>query len=85
MNLNEATALGLPRVRRPNWPKGAYLKLSLLGNGMRGPWLRLYDRVCQEAIGEPTPQVIIAIGEVSDFEEYTGVLDESDDQEAAKC
>lgn len=51
------------RCRDPNWASPqAYIRLSvLLHNGQRtlGPWAHLFDRVTQEAIGEPTPQATL--------------------------
>lgn len=60
----------------------AYMKLDIIKCGDEtfcGPWYHLYDRVCQQAIGEPTPQNTIGIGDTTDdYETYTGPLDEAD-------
>ena len=80
MTLNQAVELGISRVRRPIWanPK-AYVRIDLVGKGMIGPWLHLYDRGFQELMGDTTPQSILNTGDTtSDYEEYTGELDKAD-------
>lgn len=57
MTVNEAIDKNIAKIRKPYWANpDAYLKLHLLGNGTRGPWVELYDEPCQRVIGEPTPQ-----------------------------
>lgn len=80
MTLNEATVQGIRRLRLPNWANPhTYLLLDLFEGGLRGPWLHLYDRLCQERIGEPTPQNLLGLGDTTaDYEAYTGPLDPAD-------
>ena len=80
MRLSEAAALGISRVRRPMWADAkAYAKIDLVGDGMMGPWLHLYDRGIQNAIGEATPQEMMCVGDTTDdYEEYTGEIDLAD-------
>lgn len=82
MTLQEASEAGISRLRRPMWVNpSAYIKIDLLGNGMLGPWMRLYDRETQSAIGEPTPQVAPLFRDsVSDYQEYIGEFDALDVQ-----
>ncbi len=60
----------------------AYMKIDIIQHPAArflGPWLHLYDRVCQQVIGEPTPQHTFSIGDtIDDYEAYTGPLDEAD-------
>lgn len=79
MTIDEAVENGISRVRRPMWSNpNAYVRLDLVDGG-RGPWLRLYDRTSQEAIGEPTPQVAPCFNDsLTDYEEYTGPIDPVD-------
>ena len=80
MTLGDAAKKGIARVRLPIWAnKNAYMKIDLVGGGRLGPWGKLYERGTQEAIGEPTPQILSVIGDTSDgYEEYTGELDADD-------
>lgn len=79
MNLHEAAAKGISRIRRPMWSKNTYAKIDLLPGGSIGPWMRLYDRQCQEAIQEQTPQSTICIGDsTDDYEPYEGEVDPAD-------
>lgn len=78
MTLNEVVALGISRVRRNVWTEGSYLKLYLIGNKI-GPWGQIYDRGTQSAIGAPTPQEILVMGDsCDDYVEYVGELDQED-------
>ena len=78
MRLSEAAQKGIARVRRPMWSNHAYVKLTVAG-GMLGPWMSLYERSTQEAIGEPTPQRALCIGDLTDdYVEYIGELDVED-------
>jgi len=63
------------RIRRANWAdENTYLKVD-------GAFGYLFSRTTQEAIGEPTPQIVSAVlcdlsnGE---WDEYTGVIDKDD-------
>lgn len=86
MTIAEATKRGIRRLRCPNWVNPeAYIRIDILqdkGKNCHGPWMRLFDRVTQERIGEPTPQtVLITIGntlEADDIVEYTGPRDPAD-------
>ena len=80
MTLAEAAKAGISRIRRPMWAdEKAYARIDLVGDGMMGPWLHLYDRGAQSAIGEPTPQDVIAIGDTTeDYVEYKGEIDTAD-------
>lgn len=80
MTLSDAANAGQPRLRRPCWSSStAYIRLDLLPGGMRGPWLHLFDRHCQEAIGEPTPQTILGLDdETDDYVAYDGPTDVAD-------
>ncbi len=70
---------GISRVRRPMWAyETSYLKIDLRPDGMRGPWLHLFDRGTQEAIDEPTPQTFIAEDTTDDYVAYEGPLDRED-------
>lgn len=76
MTLNQAAARGIRRVKLPSWT-GEYLKIDILQDGGHGPWVRLYSPV-QSAIGEPTPQLFLALGSVFDsdeWEEYSGPIE----------
>jgi len=84
MTVKEAVVRGIERLRLEVWADPhAYLKLDLLPGGMSGPWAHLYDRVTQEAIGEPTPQDILAFHLDSDdrFVAYAGPRDRDDSQQ----
>lgn len=80
MTLSEAAKAGICRVRRPMWAdEKTYARLDLVGDGRMGPWLHLYSRAEQSAIGEPTPQEIMCVGDTTDdYEEYTGETDSDD-------
>jgi len=46
---------------------------------MFGPWGRLFSRITQVLIEEPTPQKFLVIAdETTDYEAYNGVIDEED-------
>ncbi len=80
MTITDAIRSGIKRIRRPNWANpNAYVCLTLLPDGMAGPWSYLFDRPCQEAINCPTPQELMILGDTTDdYEEYVGSLDEED-------
>ena len=79
MTLSEAAIKGISRVRRPMWVNDrAYARIDLIGEAV-GPWLHLYDRAAQNAIGEPTPQSVLNIGDTTaDYVAYTGQIDVED-------
>ncbi len=79
MTIQDAVRSGIEVLRRPMWANATcYMRIHLFGGGC-GPWAELWDRRCQETIGEPTPQRFLNIGDTtSDYEEYTGPLDETD-------
>lgn len=80
MTLSEAAKRGITRLRLPWWAnENAYVRIDIVGNGQAGVWLHLYDRAAQEAIGEPTPQSVLCIGDSTvDYEAYQGKLDRED-------
>lgn len=83
MTITDAVCKKIKRLRRPIWANAnAYILLILHeveGKNYFGPWYYLFDRTCQEVIGEPTPQQILAIAdETADYEEYLGPLDVAD-------
>lgn len=82
MTTREAFSAGVSRLRLPVWNPAAYIKIDIIQQGKTrfiGPWFHLYDRATQEAIGEPTPQHALRIGDnESDYEAYTGPLDKDD-------
>lgn len=77
---DELIAKGINRFRRPIWADpNDYARVDVI-NGMRGPWLHLWARRTQEAIGERTPQDVLNLAQdpTSDYEPYTGALDPED-------
>lgn len=82
MSLAELQAAGIARFRKPQWSNpGAYLRIDILGDGTRGPWAHLFDRLSQEAIGEPTPQTFLALALSDDstgWLPWDGTLDVAD-------
>lgn len=85
MTLTEAAKAGISRIRRPMWAdEKAYARIDLVGDGKLGPWLHLYDRGAQTAIGQPTPQDVMCIGDTTDdYVEYTGEIDPADTADVA--
>jgi len=47
VTLKEAEDQRIPRVRRPEWVRGAYIRLPLLAAGV-GPWAELYDPTTED-------------------------------------
>lgn len=80
MTLDQLTAAGIARFLRPVWADpAAYARIDLTPGGFRGPWMHLYDRRTQEAIGEPTPQHMPCVGDATDdYEPYHGEPDPAD-------
>jgi hypothetical protein len=83
VTISEACREGVMRLRRPMWANpNAYMTITLIRQGDKlfyGPWSNLYDRRCQEAIGEPTPQKFLNVGDTTDdYVAYTGPLDPQD-------
>ncbi len=85
MTVHEALDQGICRLRRSMWASPmAYMKIDIIQHTAArflGPWFHLYDRTCQEAIGEKTPQDFLALGQhrhADDYEAYTGPLDKDD-------
>jgi hypothetical protein len=77
------------RIRDSRWANPhAYARLRVvqMGHGPRalGPWVHLFDRPTQEAIGEPTPQAVLITATslpaffAEEVIEYTGPLDPKD-------
>lgn len=65
------------------------MRLSVIesaGKRSLGPWVHLFDRVTQEAIGERTPQVVLVIMApfnlrafvTQDYDPWLGALDVAD-------
>ena len=78
MNLQQAVVKGIVRLRRPEWAAGVYVKIDLCDDSM-GPWVHLYDRCSQQAIGTKTPEDVIWLScNEDDYEEYEGELDRED-------
>ena len=80
MSMNEAVAKGITRLRDPNWPDDAYVRIDLFRDG-HGPWVHLYSPREQEAIGKPTPQDLLFSmfdWDAVDCLPYEGTLHESD-------
>jgi hypothetical protein len=77
MTLNEACDKRIARLKRPCWTT-AYLKIDLVEEKYMGPWMHLFDRACQQVIGEPTPQTLLNADSTSDYVPYDGPLDEAD-------
>jgi hypothetical protein len=73
----------VPRVRRAIWtPPVAYLKLTWLPDGKPCPWAFLYRAEEQEAIDQPTRQLVSITNidrEEIDWVEYTGPACAEDD------
>lgn len=79
MTLSEAAQTGIRRVRLDRWANAdAYLRITIF-NGYPAINAHLFERNTQEAIGEPTPQLISILGdEGTDYVEYQGPLDRSE-------
>lgn len=80
MTQDELFAAGIYRFRRPMWAdEETYAQIDVI-DGLRGPWLHLWNRDVQKAIGEPTPQNIINIQKdlTDDYVPYTGPRDPED-------
>lgn len=86
MSITEVLKRRVLRVRLPIWAVPTdYLTFHYFPNGTHGSWARLYARQTQEAIGEPTPQlVLLHLIDKSDesYEEYLGQIDKNDIVEA---
>lgn len=81
MTISEAAKLGHKRIRRKIWGfPDAYLRITIFPNGSYGPWALLFSRTEQQLIGESTPQppILILTEKATDWEPYTGKLDEAD-------
>lgn len=81
MTISEAAKAGIRRLRRPRWADPvAYVRLDLVGEGNRGPWMNLYDRATQNVCGVSTPQKVFSFESrlISDYVEYTGERDVED-------
>lgn len=80
MTLAEAAKAGISRVRRPVWAiDTCYAKIDIFDGGTMGPWLHLYDRGMQNALGLPTPQDVLCVGDsTDDYVEYTNEIDPED-------
>lgn len=79
MTLDEAAAQGINRVRKPNWPPDVYANFTIL-DGVRGPWLYLFNRKQQEESGKETPEdmLIMALDRGTDWQQYLGEWDKND-------
>lgn len=80
MKLREAASRGISRVYLEEWAEpNCYLKIDILPDGSRGPWLHLFSPQAQKSIGAPTPQDFIEFGDpYDDFLEYVGPLADED-------
>lgn len=78
MTMSELVKDRIQRFRRPMWNETAYAKMYFFGK-YRGPLIELYDRMVQEAIGEPCPQLVPVIADqTDDYFPYDGPLDKED-------
>lgn len=83
ISINQAVAQGITRLRMPRWaPTDAYMLLYII-DGELGPWVKLYSRTEQQAIGEPTPQMFLSYTyeksfDREEYEPYTGEKDVKD-------
>lgn len=79
------------RLRETAWANPqAYARFSVVrtydGSRTLGPWMHLFDRLTQEVIGVPTPQVHLLVLDPDmtarvleeDHDVYTGPLDPAD-------
>lgn len=79
MTLRDLAAKGICRFRRPMWASPDAYAYVYMKDGFHGPWLKLYDRKVQVAIGEPTPQTVLCLeDDTADYEPYAGQRDEAD-------
>ena len=79
MNLAEAVAQGILRVRRKPWSKHAYMLIHLNDDGTPNLWVDMFDRPAQATIGAKTPNSLWRPNDThDDFVKYTGPLDHTD-------
>ena len=76
MNITEAAAAGVERLRRPQWPTG-YMRVYV-HDGLSGPWVTFWAREIQEAANLDCPQVLLSILADADFVPYDGEPDPAD-------
>lgn len=86
MNINEAAAQGIERLRRPIWSDPMdHIKIDII-DGRPGPWIKLYCPFNQECNGVDPVQCLTGdMDRVTDFDAYTGPLPDSDEYKAAQA
>lgn len=79
MTQDELVKLGVNRFRRAIWACPTdYVRIDIF-EGFVGPWMTLWARSTQEAIGEPTPQRLLNVNDnTTDYLPYNGPRDPKD-------
>lgn len=81
MTIREALNKRIPRVRKPEWNKFAYLRLPLTENNTYSAWAELYDRPSQEALGKEVGKdrlLIMNLLNEEGWEKFEGEKDEAE-------